>query len=74
VVGDNCWISSQTLLCGRVELQDDVRLAVSVSISDHLLIGRGAMVGLGSVVTKNVQPSGKVFGVPAKPLQTMKSL
>jgi UDP-3-O-[3-hydroxymyristoyl] glucosamine N-acyltransferase len=72
VIGEKCWISSQSLLCGRVELEGDVRLAASVTISDHVVIGRGATVGLGSVVTKSIAPGSKVFGVPARPLATMK--
>lgn len=72
VIGEQCWISSQSLLCGRAELEGDVRLAASVTISDHVVVGRGATVGLGSVVTKSIAPNSKVFGVPARPLATMK--
>ena len=35
-----------------------------------IVIGEGAVVGMGSVVTKSVAPYTTVFGNPAKPLRT----
>jgi UDP-3-O-[3-hydroxymyristoyl] glucosamine N-acyltransferase len=71
-VGNDCFISSGVLLCGRVTLEDGVRMAAQACISDHVRVGAGAWIGLGSVVTKAVAPKARVFGTPAAPLPTMR--
>lgn len=71
-VGENCWISANVVLCGSVVLERDVMIGAAVSVSNHVRIGGEARVGLGSVVTKDVEPGAAVFGVPAKPLATMR--
>ncbi len=49
-----------------VVLEDDVWLGAKVSVLPGVTIGRGSVVGTGSVVTKNVPPFSVVAGVPAK--------
>jgi len=71
-VGNDCFLSSGVVLCGRVTLEDGVRMAASACVNDHVRVGSGAWIGLGSVVTKAVAPNARVFGVPAEPLQTMR--
>jgi UDP-3-O-[3-hydroxymyristoyl] glucosamine N-acyltransferase len=71
-VGDDCFLSSGVVLCGRVTLGDGVRMAASACVNDHVQIGAGARIGLGSVVTKAVAPNARVFGVPAEQLRTMR--
>ena len=71
-VGSDCFLSSGVVLCGRVTLEDGVRMAASACVNDHVRIGAGAMIGLGAVVTKAVAPNARVFGVPAEPLRTMR--
>jgi acetyltransferase-like isoleucine patch superfamily enzyme len=50
-----------------VVIGSDVWIAPSVSIREKLKIGNRAFIGLGSVVTKDVEENAVVFGVPAKP-------
>jgi len=71
-VGNDCFLSSGVVLCGRVTLGDGVRMAASACVNDHVQVGAGARIGLGSVVTKTVAPNARVFGVPAEPLRTMR--
>lgn len=47
-------------------IEDDVTIGAAANILPHIVIGKNAIVGAGSVVTKNV-PEGKVvMGVPAR--------
>jgi len=49
-----------------VVIKDDVWIGTRVIILPGVRIGEGAVVGAGSVVTKNVQPYAVVAGNPAK--------
>lgn len=73
-IGANCWISNGTVLCGSVTLGQGVMIGANVTVNNHVNVGAGGMVGMGSVVTKSVAAGRRVFGVPAKPLKTMRSL
>jgi len=65
---------------GSMQTEDDwkvvetwVKKGASIGSSSTILcgvtIGENAIVGAGSVVTKNVPPNSIVAGVPAKPLK-----
>lgn len=47
-------------------IEDDVYIAPSVCLVEDVVIGRGSVVGAGSVVTEDVPPQSIVVGVPAK--------
>lgn len=47
-------------------IEDDVYIAPSVCLVEDVVIGRGSVVGAGSVVTEDVPPLSIVVGVPAK--------
>ena len=51
---------------GGIVIEDDVWLGASVTILDGVKIGKGAVIGAGSVVTKNIEPYSINFGVPSK--------
>lgn len=53
-------------------LEDEVWLGAKVTVLAGVRIGRGAVVGAGAVVTKNVEPFQIVAGVPAKVIGTRK--
>ena len=48
-----------------VVIEDDVWIGAKASVLKGVHIGRGASVGVGAVVTKNVEPFSIVGGVPA---------
>ena len=50
------------------------RVGVGVTILSHVIIGENALVGAGSVVTKNVPPRAVVMGSPARVVGDVDSL
>jgi acetyltransferase-like isoleucine patch superfamily enzyme len=57
---------------GHVVVEDHAYMGAGVVIKDGsnkpVVIGRGAVVGMGAVVTKSVPPGETVVGNPARPL------
>lgn len=51
---------------GKISIDDDVWIGANATITPDIHIGRGAIVGAGGVVTKDVEPFSIVGGVPAK--------
>ncbi|NES96046.1 MAG: acyltransferase [Desertifilum sp. SIO1I2] len=49
-----------------ITIEDDCWLGCGVKVLDGVTIGRGSVVGAGSVVTKNIPPYAIAVGVPAK--------
>jgi maltose O-acetyltransferase len=54
---------------GHIEIDDDAWLGTGCIIFPNVRIGKGAVVGAGAVVTKNVPEFTVVAGVPAKPIK-----
>lgn len=59
-------IMSQGHRPGKVFIEDDVWIGANCVILPDVRIGRGAVVGAGAVVTRNVAPFSIVGGVPAR--------
>jgi len=65
-IGDNVTIASSALLAGHVAVGDFANLGLGVHVHQYRSIGAGAMVGMGSVVTRDVMPFSLVYGSPAR--------
>jgi len=68
-IGKNCSIVANSLVAGSCILGDNVHVAMSVTIRDYVKIGKNSIIGMGSVVTKNIPPNVTVMGVPAKQIK-----
>lgn len=64
-LGAGTHIAPNATLCGCVKTDRNVFVGAGATILPHLHIGEGAMIGSGSVVTKNVRAGAVVKGVPA---------
>ena len=51
---------------GEVLIEDDVWIGTRAIVLQGVTIGRGAVIGAGAVVTKNIPPYSIAVGIPAK--------
>ena len=65
-IGQNAVITCHVALCGSCRIEDFAWIAPNTSVLNRVVIGKGAKVGLGSVVTRDVAPYTVVYGNPAK--------
>lgn len=66
---ENVWITGDTMLCGSVHVQKNVTIFSNVIVREQRSIGIGSVIGMGSVVTKDV-PEGEIWiGSPAHKLE-----
>ena len=71
MIGDFVTFSPRVSCNGWVCVEDEVFIGAGAVIRNgssdrRLTIGRGAVIGMGAVVTANVSPMTKVVGVPAR--------
>lgn len=59
-------ITRQGIECKPVLIEDDVWIGTHAVILPGVKIGKGAIIGAGAVVTKDVEPYSLVAGVPAR--------
>lgn len=74
-IGDFVTFAPNVHCNGRIVIEDHVYVGAGASIKQGsperpLVIGRGAVIGMGAVVTKSVAPGTTVVGNPARPLAT----
>lgn len=73
-VGENTLIIANSLIGGSVVIGDNCWISPSVTVRNALKIGNNVLVGMASVVTKNLAANEQYAGVPAMPLEAYKEL
>ena len=74
VVGDYVTLAPRACVNGNVLVEDHVYVGTGAVIRQGtadkpLVLGRGCVIGMGAVVTKDVAPGVTVVGNPARPLE-----
>jgi len=69
VVGDFVTFAPNVCCNGNVTIEDDVYIGTGALLKPGITLGRGSVVGMGAVVTKNVAPGEIVVGNPARSLR-----
>ncbi len=62
-------IRRQGHIAGNIDIEDDVWIGANAVVLGGVRIGRGAVIGAGSVVTKDVPSMAVAAGVPAKAIR-----
>jgi len=69
IIGKNVVITAHVNISGSSIIEDNVWIAPNASLRGHQTIGKGAVIGMGAVVTKNI-PAGETWiGNPARKLE-----
>ncbi|CCO23235.1 UDP-3-O-(3-hydroxymyristoyl)glucosamine N-acyltransferase [Maridesulfovibrio hydrothermalis] len=66
-IGANTQVAAGTVFSGRVTVGKDCFIGVNVSVRPDVSIGDNVLVGIGSVVTKDLPGDAVYAGVPARP-------
>lgn len=66
---EEVYVQTKLIKTEKVIIEDDAWIGAGVIILPGVKIGRGAIVGAGSVVTKDVPEGSIVYGVPAKTIK-----
>ena len=69
VFGQDSIISHGSSLMGCSEVGDCTYMAINVSMRDHVKIGSGVIVGMGTLITKDIPDDIVVVGQPARKLR-----
>ncbi|WP_308468134.1 UDP-N-acetylglucosamine acyltransferase [Rathayibacter soli] len=65
-VENHTTLASSVLLAGHVRIGSGANLGLGAQVHQRIYIGVGVMLGMGSVVTRNIPPFAKAFGNPAR--------
>jgi len=75
IINHDCKLENRVVVCsgvslaGFVTVEDDCYLGQACTIKQYLRIGNGSVIGMGSVVVKDVPPNSVMVGNPARKLR-----
>ena len=69
VIGNDCTISTHVAISGGVTIGENTYIAVGVSVVQGAMIGSNSVVGMGSVVVRDIPDNVIAMGNPARPMK-----
>lgn len=66
VIDDDCEICTGSIIGGYAHIKSGAKIKLGVVVRNRIEVGKNAIVGMGSVVTKDVAENCIVYGNPAK--------
>ena len=72
VIGERAWLSAGTLVAGHARIAAGALLGIGSVVVDNVNVDEGVLVGGGSVVTRHAAAGEKLYGVPARPVASMR--
>lgn len=73
-IGRNTAVIALAMVGGSTHVEDEAWIAPSACLRDRIRVGRAAVVGLQSLVTRDVPPGETVMGAPARPQAAQRRL
>jgi sugar O-acyltransferase (sialic acid O-acetyltransferase NeuD family) len=68
VIDDHAILAPGAVISGFVHLGQGCYVGARAAVRQHLTVGEHALVGMGAVVVRDVEPASTVVGNPARPL------
>ncbi|MEQ8390876.1 MAG: DapH/DapD/GlmU-related protein [Thalassospira sp.] len=72
-IGQRCKLTASVTVSGSVSIDDDCWLAPNSVIRDWRSVGKDTLIGIGAVITKDVEDHSTMFGNPARPIPRPKN-
>lgn len=69
IIGSHCQIAGLVLIGGHTEIGETTYIGINVSIKDRMKIGSNSVVGMGSVVLRDIPDNVTAIGNPARVAQ-----
>jgi len=66
IIEDYCHVNSFAFFAGFVHIEEMCTINAGAKLVQNVRVGKGAVIGIGSIVLKKVKSESTVFGVPAR--------
>jgi acetyltransferase-like isoleucine patch superfamily enzyme len=67
-------IREQGITAQGIVIEDDVWIGAGAAVLDGVTIGRGSVIGAGSIVANDIPPYSVAVGTPAKPIKDRRQM
>lgn len=65
IIESHCFITSHVVISGHCRIQECSWIGVNATLRDGLSIGKGTLIAMAAVITKDTEPDGLYMGAPA---------
>lgn len=74
IIGDFCTLSAGIVVLGYVKVQRNAFIGGAAAIKPHITVGESSLIGMASVVVRDVPAYTTVAGNPARPMKVFKKV